>query len=142
MKQYYVYILTNHSRTLYVGVTNNLKKRVWEHKNKLLEGFTKKYNIDQLIYYEQTDNVYSAIVREKQLKRWGREKKINLVEKMNPLWIDLADGIQSNRFLHSSRPLSPLNIAPIELNRIKQLFPPLLFRKHRGRGSVGMTIEK
>ncbi|KKR03438.1 MAG: Excinuclease ABC C subunit domain protein [Parcubacteria group bacterium GW2011_GWF2_39_13b] len=93
MKQYYVYIMTNHSKTLYIGITNNLKKRVWEHKNKLVEGFTKKYNINQLIYYEQTDNVYSAIAREKQLKKWRREKKINLIEKINPLWNDLSDSI-------------------------------------------------
>lgn len=93
MKQYYVYIMTNHSKTLYIGITSNLKKRVWEHKNKLVEGFTKKYNINQLIYYEQTDNVYSAIAREKQLKKWRREKKIYLIDKMNPLWIDLLDNI-------------------------------------------------
>lgn len=93
MKQYYVYILTNHSKTLYIGVTSNLQKRMWEHKNKSLEGFTKKYNINQLIYYEQTDSAYSAIAREKQLKKWRREKKINLIEKINPLWIDLSDKI-------------------------------------------------
>jgi putative endonuclease len=85
--------MTNHSKTLYIGITSNLKKRVWEHKNKLVEGFTKKYNINQLIYYEQTDNVYSAIAREKQLKKWRREKKIYLIDKMNPLWIDLLDNI-------------------------------------------------
>ena len=89
-KQYFVYILTNYSRTLYIGITSNLRKRIWEHKNKVVEGFTKKYNIDQLVYYEQTENVMSAIEREKQLKRWRREKKIKLIEENNPLWLDLA----------------------------------------------------
>lgn len=93
MKQYYVYIMTNHSKILYIGITSNLQKRIWEHKNKSVEGFTKKYNINQLIYYEQTDNAYSAIAREKQLKKWRREKKINLIERTNPLWIDLSNGI-------------------------------------------------
>ena len=73
MKQYCVYILANHSRTLYIGVTNNLKGRVWQHKNKVVEGFTKKYNIDKLVYFEQTENVHSALEREKQLKTgYGR----------------------------------------------------------------------
>lgn len=85
--------MTNHSKTLYIGITSNLQKRIREHKNKSVEGFTKKYNINQLIYYEQTDNVYGAIAREKQLKKWRREKKINLIEKKNPLWIDLSDSI-------------------------------------------------
>ena len=93
MKQYCIYILTNYSKTLYIGVTNNLKKRVWENKNKFVEGFTKKYNIDKLIYYEQADNVYVALAREKQLKKWRREKKVNLIEKFNPLWIDLYNSI-------------------------------------------------
>lgn len=91
MKQYCVYIITNNSRTLYIGVTSKLKDRIWQHKNKLAEGFTKKYNIDKLIYYEQTEDVYSAIVREKQLKGWTRKKKINLIEKENPEWLDLYD---------------------------------------------------
>lgn len=85
--------MTNHSKILYIGITSNLQKRIWEHKNKSVEGFTKKYNINQLIYYEQTDNAYSAIAREKQLKKWRREKKINLIERTNPLWIDLSNGI-------------------------------------------------
>ena len=72
MKQYFVYITTNKSGTLYIGVTSNLKKRIWEHKNKIVDGFTKKYNIDKLIYYEQTENVTSAIEREKQLKRFAK----------------------------------------------------------------------
>ena len=91
MKQYCVYIMTNNSRTLYIGVTSKLKDRVWQHKNKLVEGFTKKYNIDKLVYYEQTQDIYSAIAREKQLKGWTRKKKINLIEKENPDWLDLYD---------------------------------------------------
>jgi putative endonuclease len=92
-KQYYVYILTNRSRTLYIGVTSNLRKRIWEHKNKIVEGFTKKYHIDQLVYYEQTEDVMSALEREKQLKKWRREKKIWLIEQKNPSWRDLADDL-------------------------------------------------
>jgi len=89
MKQYCVYILTNKSGTLYIGVTGNLKKRIWEHKNKVVEGFTKKYKIDKLIYFEQTENVMSALEREKQLKKWSRIKKINLINNANPDWEDL-----------------------------------------------------
>lgn len=85
-----VYIMTNNSRTLYIGVTSNLPKRVWQHKNKLIPGFTKKYNMDKLVYYEQTTNIASAIEREKQLKRWRREKKVKLIEKNNPEWVDLG----------------------------------------------------
>lgn len=89
MKQYCVYIMTNKSGTLYIGVTSNLQKRIWEHKNKVVGGFTKKYNIDRLIYFEQTENVMSALEREKQLKKWGRQKKIDLINKANPEWEDL-----------------------------------------------------
>ncbi len=90
MKQYYVYILTNKSRTFYVGVTNNLERRLYEHQHKLIEGFTKRYNITQLIYYEVFDDVRQAIVREKQVKDWRREKKIALIESLNPTWKDLS----------------------------------------------------
>lgn len=91
MKNYYVYIATNNSKTLYIGVTSNLKKRIWEHKEKLAEGFTKKYNIGKLVYFEQTENPISAIEREKQLKKWRREKKVWLIEKNNPEWKDLYE---------------------------------------------------
>ena len=83
-KDFYVYILTNKSNTLYIGVTNNLYRRIYEHKNKLVDGFTKKYNINKLIYYEISDNPVSAIEREKELKGWSRRKKIDLIKKMNP----------------------------------------------------------
>lgn len=93
MKEYYVYILTNKSGTLYIGVTGNLQKRIWEHKNKVVEGFTKKYNIDKLIYFEQTENVMSALEREKQLKKWKRQKKEDLIIRINPRWEDLYNQI-------------------------------------------------
>lgn len=76
---------------LYIGVTNNLERRVYEHKMKLNEGFTKKYNLHQLVYYEDTDDIGHAIEREKQLKRWRREKKVWLIEQLNPSWKDLAE---------------------------------------------------
>ena len=88
--QYYVYILASkRNGTLYIGVTSNLIKRIYEHKNNLIEGFTKKYNIHNLIYYEITKGVNSEIAREKQLKRWKRNWKIELIEKNNPEWKDL-----------------------------------------------------
>lgn len=86
-----VYIMTNYSETsLYIGVTGNLQKRVWEHKNKIIEDFTKKYNVDKLVYYELTDSIETAINREKQLKRWNRQWKINLIKEMNPEFKDLS----------------------------------------------------
>lgn len=89
-KQYYVYIMTNKiNSTLYTGVTNDLKRRVYEHKNKLVEGFTKKYNIDKLVLYEIYDDINNAIVREKQIKSGSRAKKIALIEEMNDKWNDL-----------------------------------------------------
>ncbi len=91
MYNYYVYILTNRKDgTLYIGVTNNLIKRMFEHKNKLSVGFTKKYNIDILVYYEHTSNIESAIGREKAMKKWNREWKVNLIEESNPNWNDLS----------------------------------------------------
>ena len=89
-KQFYVYIMTNKSHTLYTGVTNDLERRVYEHKQKLVAGFTAKYNIDRLVYYEATQDVNSAIYREKQIKGWLRAKKIALIESMNPKWTDLS----------------------------------------------------
>jgi putative endonuclease len=90
MKNYYVYIMTNKSKTLYTGVTNDLTRRVYEHKHKLIPGFTQKYNITKLVYYEETSDIHAAIAREKQIKGWLREKKINLIESMNPNWVDLS----------------------------------------------------
>ncbi len=91
MKTYYVYIMTNFSGTLYVGITDDLRRRVYEHKHKLIEGFTKKYNITRLVYYESTNSVEVAINREKQIKGWLRKKKIALIESMNPDWKELAE---------------------------------------------------
>jgi len=90
MKNYYVYILTNKSKTFYIGVTNNLDRRIYEHKNKLIDGFTKKYNLDRLVYFEVFNNIEDAISREKQLKNWHRQWKINLVESVNKEWKDLS----------------------------------------------------
>ena len=88
---FYAYILANwNNKVLYIGVTNNLERRVYEHKNKLVEGFTAKYNVSKLVYFEETDSAYSAIAREKQLKSWSRQKKNDLIASKNPQWLDLA----------------------------------------------------
>ena len=92
MRDYFVYILTNESGTLYTGVTNDLERRVYEHKHKLIKGFTKKYNITRLVYYEVIAGVRDAIRREKQIKAWRRKWKINLVQANNGDWADLAAG--------------------------------------------------
>ena len=89
-KSYWVYILASQRNgTLYVGITNNLVKRVWEHKNKKVEGFTNKYEVHHLVYYELHENPESAIKREKQLKKWNRLWKIRLIEEKNPEWKNL-----------------------------------------------------
>ena len=93
-RQYYIYILANKNNTvLYAGVTNDLVRRIYEHKNKLCQGFTKKYNVDKLVYYEMCSDALSAITREKQLKSGSRKKKILLVESMNIEWVDLYSSI-------------------------------------------------
>ncbi|HKJ45145.1 MAG TPA: GIY-YIG nuclease family protein [Balneolales bacterium] len=91
-KQYYVYILATHMRgTLYIGVTGSLLNRVWQHKHNLNKGFTNKYGIHRLVYYEMYGSIHQAIEREKQLKHWKRMWKIELIEKVNPKWHDLYD---------------------------------------------------
>ncbi len=90
MNRYYVYIMTNRSKTLYTGVTNNLERRVFEHKHKSVPGFTAKYNINRPVFYEETQDIHSAISREKQIKGWLRARKIELIEAANPGWLDLA----------------------------------------------------
>jgi len=90
MKHYYVYILTNASKTLYTGVTNNLQRRVYEHQHHLVAGFTSTYNITRLVYFEETSDVYAALAREKQIKGWVR-KEDSLIESINPEWRDLSD---------------------------------------------------
>jgi putative endonuclease len=92
MRSYYVYIMTNRSGTLYAGMTNDIQRRVYEHKQKLLDGFTKKYNMNMLAYFVETDDVEAAICREKQVKAWRRSKKVALIESMNPQWRDLSEG--------------------------------------------------
>ena len=97
--------MTNKSKTLYTGVTNNLQRRIFEHKNKLNPGFTSKYNIDKLVYYEESNDIKSVIAREKQIKGWLRAKKIQLIESMNPGWKDLSHdwfGDSSSRLFRDS----------------------------------------
>jgi putative endonuclease len=91
--QYYLYILSNkYNGTLYIGVTNDLERRMFEHKNKLIEGFTKRYSLDRLIYFETFQYINDAIIREKNMKKWKREWKIDLIEKENSNWSDLSKG--------------------------------------------------
>ena len=91
---YYVYIITNFGKTvLYTGVTNNLAKRIWQHKNKVVKGFSSKYYVDRLVYFEVTNSIESAIMREKQIKAGTRKRKIDLINKMNPDWSDMYEQI-------------------------------------------------
>ncbi|MDP3879785.1 MAG: GIY-YIG nuclease family protein [Dehalococcoidales bacterium] len=91
-KEYYVYIMTNHNNSvLYTGVTNDLQRRVYEHKNKLVKGFTEKYNLTRLVYYEMCDDIEGAIMREKQIKAGSRQDKVNLIDAINRDWYDLCD---------------------------------------------------
>jgi putative endonuclease len=95
-KQFYVYILTNaRNGTLYTGVTNDLLRRVWEHKNGVVEGFTKQHELEKLVWYEIHANAYEAITREKRIKAWKRDWKKRIIEEMNPYWNDLYDSLQS-----------------------------------------------
>jgi putative endonuclease len=90
---YYVYLLTNwNNKVMYLGVTNNLERRLYEHKNKLVNGFSAKYNVNKLVYFEETQDVTAAIAREKEIKKWRREKKNQLVNRVNPDWKDLSLG--------------------------------------------------
>jgi len=89
---FYVYIMASKSRVLYIGITNSLRRRVWEHKNGLCSGFTRDYKIHRLVYFERFQYVKNAICREKQLKGWLRKRKVELIETANPTWEDLAAG--------------------------------------------------
>lgn len=94
MKQYYVYILASKKNgTLYIGVTNDLIRRLYEHKNNVIGGFTKKYNVHNLVYCEEYDDINEAIIREKRIKKWKRNWKIDLIKKFNPEWKDLYSEI-------------------------------------------------
>ena len=103
MKQYYVYIMSNESRTLYTGVTSDLELRVYEHKQKLIPGFTAKYNVTRLVYTETTQDIQAAIAREIQIKGWLRRKKIALIESMNPEWKDLSAGDENSGIQQKTR---------------------------------------
>lgn len=93
-RHYYLYIMTNKGSTvLYTGVTNDLKRRVFEHREKLAEGFTERYNVNKLVYYEVFEDPENAIIREKRLKGGSRARKVRLIESMNPLWVDLYESI-------------------------------------------------
>jgi len=90
MHEYYVYLMTNVTGMLYTGVTNDLERRVYEHRNKKVRGFTSRYNLTKLVYFESTNDVTVAIAREKQIKGWLRKKKVTLIETVNPKWRDLS----------------------------------------------------
>ena len=100
-KQYYVYIMTSISGILYTGVTADLARRVFEHKTEVVKGFTSRYKIRQLVYYEATENIESAIQREKQIKGWVREKKVKIINSMNPEWKDLSLEFMDSLSCHS-----------------------------------------
>ncbi len=96
-KIYYIYILTNKTNTvMYIGMTNDLRRRYFEHKEEAIKGFTQRYKVHKLVYFEEYNEVYDAIAREKQLKHWVREKKNWLVEQMNPNWDDLGEGFDDS----------------------------------------------
>jgi len=90
MSNYYVYIVSNRTHVLYIGITNDVERRMYEHKHKLIPGFTSRYHLERLVYLEHTDTAESAIAREKQLKGWSRNRKIALIETLNPTWSDLS----------------------------------------------------
>ena len=93
-RRYFVYLLTGKdNKVMYLGVTNDIKRRLYEHKNKMVKGFTERYNVNRLVYYEETSDILTAIAREKEIKRWRREKKDALVVAVNPEWKDLSEGL-------------------------------------------------
>jgi putative endonuclease len=96
VRTYWVYILASHKRTLYVGMTGNLERRIYEHRHKLVPGFTERYNVNQLVYFEATSDPNAAIEREKQIKGWRREKKLELIRNFNPNWHDFAKDLLGN----------------------------------------------
>jgi len=105
MKQYFVYIMANNTKMIYIGVTSDLKRRVFQHKQKLIPGYTAQYNLTQLVYFETTSDIKAAIAREKQLKGWLRKKKLALINSLNPNWNDLsAEWFENN---NENRDLSP-----------------------------------
>jgi putative endonuclease len=105
---YSVYIIASKSRVIYIGMTNDLERRVYEHKNDLTNGFSKKYRCHRLVYYESFDEVLKAIGREKQLKRWSRVKKVCLIERQNPTWEDLAAELFTKHMYKPDKQVPPL----------------------------------
>ena len=112
MQNFYLYILASETKTLYIGVTNDLERRVYEHKSKTTPGFTAQYEVNHLVYFEETNDVTTAINREKQLKGWRREKKVALIEKSNPHWFDLSDRWFDQRPTGGQEVLSPQHQDP------------------------------
>ena len=108
MENFFVYIVSSNSKRIYIGMTNDLDRRLYEHKHKLIKGFTAKYNMDKLVYYEVFSSVQQAIDRETQLKGWLRERKINLIESLNPSWKDLSENWQLDQRDSSLRPNPPM----------------------------------
>ena len=106
-KVYYVYVMANPARTLYIGVTNDLERRVYEHKTGSIPGFTSRYGLTRLVYYEETESIEAAITREKQLKGWLRRKKLELIECMNPDWRDLSQEWVDCHSEEAERPKNP-----------------------------------
>jgi putative endonuclease len=104
MREGFVYILTNQSRTLYTGVTSDLEQRIWQHKNKLCKGFTEKYNLTKLVWFQVFDDISTAIEYEKKVKAWRREKRVALIEEKNPRWDDLAENWYSGEHLLARKP--------------------------------------
>jgi len=120
-RSYYVYILTNASRTLYTGVTNDLERRVLEHKRKLIPGFTRRYNLTRLVYFEEFGDIRDAIAREKQIKGWLRARKVALIEATNPTWKDLSADWFSERICRQQHlPCGKGTDAP----RLRRCCPP------------------
>ena len=120
-RTYFVYVMSNESKMLYVGVTNDLQKRVFQHKSKLIPGFTQKYNLYKLVYFEQFGDIRAAIAREKQIKGWLRSKKVTLIVAMNPQWKDLAEG----RFKSWPRP-TPQGPRPLPSPKLAKESPKSL----------------
>ena len=120
MRRYYVYILASRTRVLYVGMTNDLERRVWQHKEKTIPGFTAQYNVDRLVHYEECYKPWEAIRREKEIKGWLRAKKVALIEEGNPQWLDLAavwygphEGSGNDPAIGSGNPVSaPAPVTP------------------------------
>ena len=111
MKTFYVYMMTNKSRVvLYTGITNSLEVRVWQHRHARLDGFTKKYHVDRLVYYESFDDPHNAISREKEIKSWRRSKKNALLERLNPKWADLSTIL----YQESRGPSHPLGMTRVK----------------------------